>query len=57
MEKLRARYSFTNLQCKKIDDDAYKLVNDALQVVIRDVVPMVADNIADNIVTLLEQTL
>ena len=55
MEKLRARCSFTYLQCKKTVDDAYKLVNDALQVVIRDVVPMVADNIADNIVMLLEQ--
>ena len=49
------RYSFTDMQCQKIVDDAHKLVNDALQKVIGDVVPVVVDNIANSIVTLLEQ--
>ena len=55
MENLRARYSFTELQCKKIVDDAQTLVNDAVLQALGEIIPMVADNIANNIQTLLEQ--
>ena len=55
MEKLRARYSFTDVQCQTIVDDAKKLVNDAMQAVMGDVVPKVVDNIANRILTSLEE--
>ena len=54
MEKL-ARYSFTKQQCDEIVNDAKKLVTDAIQRVIGDVVAVVADNIANSIITSLEQ--
>ena len=55
MERLRARYSFTDVQCKKIVLDAHKLVTDAMQKLVEDIVPVIVDNIAHGLVTLLEE--
>ena len=51
MEQLKIRFGFTDKQCKDINDNAVKVFTDAVQKLAKEIVPVIADNIANTIIT------